>query len=410
MAIENGLEERMFCHEVDSRMEINRDTGKWSGDNILAHDEVAGRVTPRNRRWTSLNLTSIMELDLVTRRYDVTKGQLASTYRTTREKVPHMEDILREYQNQSHPCFQLDVRGMEIAIALAWYRNRRLHNKFILVKGYNFHYANRRALEEAINAVDGGRHRPFQWSDLEMGPGFMMVFYSEPIIALALKVKGLNDERNPAARLHLDFKTIYDTTMEQVLSYLEVKKHMMGFIPEIVYSGLGLGYNMNTGKARNPLNGDPITDQNLIFQARVDRAMIEVAIQLRRTYKDLYFSSCTRLCDLRVEGRGELVADMKTGELKSMDSLQAKIRSIHGGLFSQSDTVVADDPYAEIAARTWIDEYARLDRSQLLTMSYNEWLAQAGPEVQAAVNALNGPFMQNTWSGTLDEEWNILYP
>ena len=102
---------------------------------------------------------------------------------------------------------------------------------------------------------------------------------------------------------------------------------------------------------------------------------------------------------------------MKTGRLKphpvGLKGISTKLRSIHSGLFPQATFVVADDPLAEIAARTWIDEYAKLDRRQLLTLPYSEWLAQAGPEVVTAVNNLNGPFLQNTFYGPLDDDWNI---
>jgi hypothetical protein len=43
------------------------------------------------------------------------------------------------------------------------------------------------------------------------------------------------------------------------------------------------------------------------------------------------------------------------------------------GLYPQSHIVVADQPLAEIAARTWIDEYAKLDRSLLLKRPKHTW-------------------------------------
>lgn len=120
----------------------------------------------------------------------------------------------------------------------------------------------------------------------------------------------------------------------------------------------------------------------------------------------MYFSSCTRLCEVSTS-KGELVADIKTGRLKlkpvGEKGISTKLRSIHGGLYPQSNLVVADDPFAEIAARTWIDEYAKLKRSQLLTMTYEKWLAQAKKEVVMAVNKLNGPFLPNKYDGPLEE-------
>lgn len=76
---------------------------------------------------------------------------------------------------------------------------------------------------------------------------------------------------------------------------------------------------------------------------------------------------------------------LKDGE----EGLSTKLRAIHGGLYPQSNLVVADDPAAEIAARTWIDQKSGLDRSQLLRRPYNEWLAGATEDVVAAITKLN---------------------
>jgi len=184
------------------------------------------------------------------------------------------------------------------------------------------------------------------------------------------------------------------------------------FIPEIVHSGLGLGYNADTGEAKNPLNGTAITDPEVVFESCVDRAMIEVSLEMRATYPELNFSSCTRLCEVRTPSGEELVADIKTGRLKPKPEgekgVSKKLRSIHRGLYPQAELVVADDPFAEIAARTWIDEYAKLNRTELLRLSYPDWLMQAGPVVVEAVNELNGPFLPNTFDIPLDSEWKIL--
>ncbi|KAI5464432.1 hypothetical protein BGZ63DRAFT_377641 [Mariannaea sp. PMI_226] len=68
-------------------------------------------------------------------------------------------------------------------------------------------------------------------------------------------------------------------------------------------------------------------------------------------------------------------------------------------MYPQSDIVVADDPFAEIAARTWMDEYSDLDRSDLLKMTYNNWLAQR-PDVKEAIEKLNGKFLPNRIDST----------
>lgn len=138
--------------------------------------------------------------------------------------------------------------------------------------------------------------------------------------------------------------------------------------------------------------------------------MIDVSLELRADYPNLNFLSCTLLCDVRTPSGNEFFTEIRTGRLnpkpRGETGLPKKLRSIHGGLYAQSDLVVADDPFAEIAARTWTDEYAKLDRSQLLTLIYGEWVAQAENDVVVAVSELNGPFLPNTFDGTSDEDTN----
>lgn len=182
-------------------------------------------------------------------------------------------------------------------------------------------------------------------------------------------------------------------------------------IPEIVHSGLGLGYDAIRGTAVHPKNGSPITDPAIIFAARLDRAMVDVALELRERYRHMLFSSCTRLPDVIIDDKGdqdaanenednEYFSRFSTGRMHKRPpggpTIRGSLRAIRGGLYPQSDFVVADDPYAEIAARTWIDEYAQLDRSQLMYMSYDQWIAQAAPEVGEAVRLLNGRYLANT--------------
>ncbi|OKP03801.1 hypothetical protein PENSUB_6810 [Penicillium subrubescens] len=128
--------------------------------------------------------------------------------------------------------------------------------------------------------------------------------------------------------------------------------------------------------------------------------MIEVSLKLRQQYPQMAFSSCTRLSDVYIKDV-EYSASIQTGELYEKavgeQGFEQKLRALHGGLYPPSDIVIADDPFAEIAARTWIDEYAKLDRSQLLTMSYEGWLGQ-DPEVKDAVDNLNKKFLPNNIS------------
>jgi hypothetical protein len=230
----------------------------------------------------------------------------------------------------------------------------------------------------------------------------IMVFYPQPIRDIALKNKGLTFQTTtPEEQLEkLDYEYLVQTTKEHIMSFVDTPIPDYGpFIPEIVHSGLGLGYNVRQRTAVNPKDGSPIKDRDVLLASRLDRAMIEVSLQLRRRYPQIVFSSCTRLSDVYLRDL-EYTADLQTGSLKERptteEGIQGRLRALHGGLYPQSDLVVADDPLAEIAARTWIDEYAQLDRARLLTMTYDEWLFKAPPEVKEAVDVLNGRFLPNT--------------
>jgi hypothetical protein len=205
----------------------------------------------------------------------------------------------------------------------------------------------------------------------------------------------------------LDYELLKNTTLVHIKSFIDNPIPGFGLIiPEIVHCGLGLGYDRHRRTAVNPKDGSPISDPEMILASRLDRAMIEVSLELRKLYPQMVFSSCTRLSDVYIrDSDAEYTADLLTGKLKPKPTgergIPARLRALHGGLYPQSDLVVADDPVAEIAARTWIDEHARLDRSQLMTMTYDDWIAQR-PEVKEVVDGLNATFWPNTVMGTVD--------
>ncbi|GLI72449.1 hypothetical protein PoHVEF18_000626 [Penicillium ochrochloron] len=250
----------------------------------------------------------------------------------------------------------------------------------------------------------------------------IIVFMSQPIIKIALEKKEASLEGTTAdQRLELlDYDFLYDTAWNHIASFIETPIPRYGqIIPEIVHSGLGLGYDMSEKAAHvNPKDHSLITDPGVILTSRIDRAMIEVSLKLRQQYPQMVFSSCTRLSDVYIKD-AEYSASIQTGELYEKavgeQGIERKLRALHGGLYPPSDIVIADDPFAEIAARTWIDEYAKLDRSQLLTMPYDEWLGQ-DPEVKDAVDKLNEKFLPNTISeptqgvGTEEEQEQEMEP
>ncbi|KAJ6006859.1 hypothetical protein N7451_004803 [Penicillium sp. IBT 35674x] len=240
----------------------------------------------------------------------------------------------------------------------------------------------------------------------------IVVFMSQPIIKIALEKKEANFKDTTADdRLELlDYDFLYDTTVKHITSFIETPIPRYGqIIPEIVHSGLGLGYDMSEKAAHvNPKDHTPITDASVILASRIDRAMIEVGLKLRQQYPQMVFSSCTRLSDVYIKD-AEYSAGIQTGDTYEKAAgepgIEWKLRALHGGLYPPSDIVIADNPFAEIAARTWIDEYAKLDRSQLLTMSYDDWLGQ-DPEVKVAVAELNKKFLPNTISEPTEEVGN----
>lgn len=235
----------------------------------------------------------------------------------------------------------------------------------------------------------------------------IMVFYPEPIMKIAMERKGRAvEDTTPEELLELlDLEYLTTTTRNHIMSFIMNPVPGYGqLIPEIVHSGLGLGYDALRGTAVHPKNGLPILEPEAIFAARLDRAMIDVSLELRERYRHMLFSSCTRLPDVIINNNenddNEYFTHHQTGRMHKREDNRQKIhtelRYIRGGMYPQSDLVVADDPYAEIAARTWIDEFAQLDRSQLMHMTYDQWIAQAAPEVREAVHLLNGRYLTNT--------------
>lgn len=178
------------------------------------------------------------------------------------------------------------------------------------------------------------------------------------------------------------------------------------FILEIGHSGLGLGYDRDTQMARNPLNGATLRDPDVIAESCLDRFMIDVSLELREKYPELLFASCTRLPDV-ITSHGRFKAWFKTSKLvrwyDGEKGLSNELRAIHGGLYPQSHIAIADNPLAEIAARTWIDEELKLDRSDLLRVPYREWLESAGKEdAVKAIDHLNSEFLPNKYGGPVD--------
>ena len=420
-AIENGIIQSFFLHEVDAFILEKLDQA------IVAHDKVARRITSKENLWQSYSFYDILKTVLVSRGVETESPDFASSYLETHEKVLGLLSTLwKERLEPVGRTLQIDLRGEDFAKAIPHYsfhiskrmfqysHLRGAHQTLVsqlfqstILKGYNVHFKSFDHLHEIIKEKSNeayGRNC-FELRHLHLLPPLVMVFYSQQLVDLAMETKPIDPQWNRKSYQHLRY-----ITMKQVSSFVGVGDGSYNFILEIAHSGLGLGYNVQTGKATNPLNGEILTDKNIIFESRVDRAMIDVSLELRQKYPQLLFSSCTRLPDV-ITSKGKFKADFRTSRLvpwkDGEKGISTELRAIHGGLFPQSHIVVADNPTAEIAARTWIDQKAGLDRSELLQVPYHDWLAKAGKDVVDAIGELNSDFLPNKFGDPVEETIKI---
>ncbi|KAF6803315.1 hypothetical protein CMUS01_15123 [Colletotrichum musicola] len=425
-AIENGVREGLFLHEIDVFVQ------RRLNEAFLAHDKNSRRITANKLPWEFYSFPEILATALATRRIQTetflgpTTGypphpDFASSYLEVPETISSLFDMLQTEMNEPvGRTLQIDLRDEDFAKAIAGYsyhlsrirvqhkRAQGAHRKPVysafqatILKGYSKHYKSFDHLRTAVveNSYDTYKRDVFALEHLHILPPLVMGFFTQDVIALA-------DETQPLSPGSYDRRTyehIHDTFKKQVHSFVRVAGTSYNFILEIVHSGLGLGYDLTTNTAKSPLDGKPLVKKEVIFESLVDRAMIDVSLELRAEYPELLFSSCTRLPDV-ITSEGKFKAAFNTSRLEPWkdgeEGLSSQLRTIHGGLYPQSHLVVADDPAAEIAARTWIDQKSRLDRSDLLRQPYNEWLSGA-PEVAAAIRRLNAQdFLPNMFGST----------
>ncbi|KAH6970770.1 hypothetical protein BKA56DRAFT_559262, partial [Ilyonectria sp. MPI-CAGE-AT-0026] len=412
-AIANGIREGFHLHEVDAFIwdKLER--------SFISHDKNPRRFTSKTEPWTNYSLDDILHTFLVTRRFNRETLDVASSYLGTEDTVPGLLGSLwNELLKPKGRTMQIDLREEDFAMAIPYLcfhirkwrsmqsRPTSVENglfwsltKTTMLKGYNFNFTSFGHLHQKIReysiAVYGEIH--FGITYLPLLPPLIMVFYPGPLVKLAEETPPSDGDSATSRR---SYDHLYRTLMNQVMSYVDIGKDKYNFILEIVHSGLGLGYNKETKKATDPRNGKPLDDDGVIFDSLLDRVMIDVSVDLRARYPELIFSSCTRLADVITPNDGDFKASWITSKLIPIETgekgLAAKLAAIHGGLYPQSHLVVADDPAAEIAARTWIDQKSDLDRSHLLHTTYDKWLAGAEDSVVAAITALNNrPFAAN---------------
>lgn len=430
MAIEHGTCQGLILHEIDMRS-LNITDGGESSDRLVhwfaAHDEASTRVSSQRGTWSTKGFVEIMEMNLVERRFNIEKEDFGSSCTETEAQVPLFFGLVSRASEcmQAGGCIQFDFRGKDLVRAVNQFSRMRWLRERMLLKGYNLDYNTIQNFEESYrwarllppfndkNLNTTPSRAPYKDGQMAGNvtfpkcPYIIMVFFPEPMVQNMLKDIAIgSDSDETLDPSTVPFEDMCRSFEAQVLGF--VQRADLKLIPEIVHSGLGLGYDKQTGAAVNPLNGDAITENEVILESRIDRAMIEVNLKIKKDFPELYSSSCTRLCEVQLPNGDEYNASIVHGGLyrkpQGERGISSKLRGIHGGLYPQSDLVVADDPFAEIAARTWIDEHKRLDRRQLLHMPYWKWVRQGGEETLKAVEALNGPFLPNMWEGTLEDE------
>ncbi|KAK4197907.1 hypothetical protein QBC40DRAFT_136554, partial [Triangularia verruculosa] len=425
-AIANGIREGFFLHEVGAIIRDRLDHA------FIAHEMHPKRITNMQKPWDAYSLHEILNTSLVIRGIQMEtipkkkapcagsnshlslEAEFTSTYLTTDQKIPGLLEMLwDEMRNPVGRTLQIDLRDGAFAKVFPYYSfhisktlfptseaSRGVQHAMVwkmfestMLKGYNFMFESFGSLYREIKRESEkvyGRNY-FELEHLHLFPPLIMVFQPDPIIALAKKTFPAN-----SLWTKMSYEHLYDIFMKQIGSFVNIKTGRPGmsynFILEICHSGLGLRYNKEKNTARNPLNVELIMDEKVIFESLLDRVMIDVGLELRRRHPDLLFSFCTRLPDVTTSDSQYNVSFL-TGDLKRIQDgetgLSAKLRALHGGLYPRFDIVVADDPAAEIAARTWIDEEGRMPREQLLHMSYYQWLQTcATKDVRDAVMSL----------------------
>ncbi|KAK4171219.1 hypothetical protein QBC36DRAFT_100935 [Triangularia setosa] len=428
-AIANGISEGFFLHEVDGIVWERLDRA------FVAHDMHPKRIAKMEETWDAYSIHEIVNTSHVARGvklgtaaqkktpdpgpgYVDEEGSVtdfASAYLNTDGRIPGLLEMLwNETRKPVGRTLQIDFRNEDFAKVFPFYSFHisKMHYpasegargaqhtlvwkmfESTMLKGYNWKFESFDGLHREIKMESEKVYERncFELPHLHMFPPLIMVFQPEPIIALAKA----NAPSNPRWG-KMSYEHLYDVCMKQIGSFVDIgtggPEMSYNFILEVCHSGLGLRYDKTKKIARNPLNDDLLTDSKVIFEALVDRVMIDVSLELRRRYPDVLFASCTRLPDVTTSER-QYKTSFKTAELGRMKDgeagLSSKLRALHGGLYPRSDIVVADDPMSEIAARTWIDEKGGLIRSRLLHMPYYQWLrTHAKIDVQVAVKSLS---------------------
>ncbi|EUC27370.1 hypothetical protein COCCADRAFT_111882, partial [Bipolaris zeicola 26-R-13] len=416
-AIENGANHGYYLHELDSFVFDRLDK------TIVVHEKGSFRVSAEDKQWEEMSVFEILRMFLVDRKVDLSKRNFTESFEKTNQTVPDLLSIFwKELLHPTGVTFQIDIRDDDFQKVFSYYSyhvfKRINHRKSLgsrlfrpaMFKGYNHHYKSFDALRDAIQqeCITLYGRNYFKTEYLDWFPPLIMVITAEAMRKLLKEEYPSN--ALPQSGAPFDFSTassyerIYALAMRHISSFVNIGKNHYNFILEVEYSGLGLGYNVKDDLAWNPLNGKRIVTEEVIFEARFDRALIDVTLDLKRAHKGLLIASCTRLPDV-ILPTGYYIADYSSSKMKPWETeekgISRHLRTIHGGLYPQSDICIADNAGGEIAARTWIDQYAKLKRKDLLKLSfggysYQDWLESSHqPDLVEAMGIINGNFLAN---------------
>ncbi|KIW33258.1 uncharacterized protein PV07_00125 [Cladophialophora immunda] len=279
LAVENGIREGFHFHELVGNLSIRPESTSVSENIFFAHDKTPRHVSSKTLRWTFYKLSGIRRTTLVIRNFDKGKGTYANSYLNTTQKVPFLRDLDLIWRHEVGEAVrgdvdgsvQFDLRGKDFADSLAhFYGQTDVSSPRLILKRYNSHFSTYEKLKSATEKSKLKKPR---------GHSLYDTLQQYPYMAI------------------MSYENICDVFRTQLLSFYIAKEYC--FILEVVLTGLGLGYNVQNGTARNPMDGTPLNDREVIFQSCVDRAMIDVGLELKKENPLVILSSCTRLCDIR---------------------------------------------------------------------------------------------------------------
>lgn len=232
-AIAYGWQNGLFLHEVDCRF------GSELNEQFIAHDLGPKRVTSMKLQdWSDLTYRQIRRTNLVSRRVDLLKDDFASTYL----EAPEMVARLRETMPPTAPPYglQIDLREDDLAEAMVEFTQhylterddhmRRFLSKNLyrsdsaILKGYNVRYRNWASLRGRASRISLDKYdRVFSPDRLFECPNLTMVFYSYPLVNLALEKKGMSTDATIEERWeHLTLEHITRVARKQISSFVDI--------------------------------------------------------------------------------------------------------------------------------------------------------------------------------------------